>query len=117
MIGMNKTLPSLMRDKLSFDSNHYHQHYDIKILEKIKSNIFYKVFKLKTDNSTEYDKKTLKKPESLAISRETLYEKITNHNNSSIFSLTKQKEKKIELNVKNFFLFFSIIFLSLNKKK
>ena len=98
----NKNLTFLYKDKLlSFDMSDNYKQYNIKILEKIKSNIFYKVFKLKTSQKDvkllpRFEKPMNKSEKIQHFNKESLYEKIQRKEQKSPlnFSFLKQKYKK-----------------------
>ena len=99
---MNNTLPLLTKDKYSFDSQKQKQ-YENKVLEKIKSNIFYKVFKPKTENfgGLQGNDKSPLKAVSRGSSKDNLYERIRKKEHPINFSSVRSKEKKtIDVNHK-----------------
>lgn len=93
---MNRTLPSLNKSNNSLSQTSLLK-YDVKILDKIKSNIFFKVFK--TDQGIFHNKpkeNPLKKRTSSLFSKENLYEKIKQKQLGSFnTSFIKQNEKKM----------------------
>ena len=81
---MQKTLPVLFHD--------HSRGVDVKVFDKVKSNIFFKVLK-RTDNQQKIATLLPRKGDSNTTSKESLYEKIRSFQQNSSFQIQGKKPK------------------------
>lgn len=95
---MNRTLPSLIKDGNNSSNSISQSNCDVKVMARIKNNIFYKVFKINSEKKhvlPNFSLEALKKRNSPYVeSRENLYEKIKRKEFPIETSLNFSKEKK-----------------------
>lgn len=98
---MNRTLPSLIKDANNSSNSISQSNCDVKVMARIKNNIFYKVFKINSEKKhvlPNFSLEALKKRNSPFVeSRENLYEKIRRKEFPMETSLHSKEKKEIEV--------------------